>query len=208
MGLLESFIFTSLYSYFFSYNSKEMLMPVRIEDIREYFIMRQKERNPFYKLMPKYDKVDIWQKISEKCQKLDVTEKFYVDFVFDTWGKRGITIFPATLINSKIERKIQQYQETVGKQTQISAEQYVDQEYKKAVEIIRNFLKSHPGGSHITVLRLGGFQIPAWLRLSLSPEDDIVRSKYLDDAKKDLANIKGLATAIAEKKGLLDFSWI
>lgn len=185
-----------------------MLMPVGIDDIRAYFITRQKERNPFYKLMPKYDREDIWQKISEKCQQLDVTEKFYIDFVFDTWGKRDITIFPATLINSKIERKIQQYQETVGKQTQISAEQYVDQEYKKAVEIIRNFLKSHPGGSHITVLRLGGFQIPAWLRLSLSPEDDIVRSKYLDDAKKDLANIKGLAKAIAEKKGLLDFSWI
>lgn len=55
---------------------------------------------------------------------------------------------------------------------------------------------------------MAGFQIPAWLRLSLAPTDSKVYTHYIAEARKELANIKGLKEAIEATKGLLNTSWI
>lgn len=183
-------------------------MSVSLEYIRQYFIKRQRERNKFYKLLPKFDQIEVWQKLADNCKKLDVTEKFYIDFVFDELANARQTIFPKTLLNSKIIGKIKIYQETIGKQIQLTAKEYVDQEFQKAFSAIKNFLQTHPGSSHLTVLRMAGFQIPAWLRLSLAPTDPKVYTHYIAEARKELANIKGLKEAIEATKGLLNTSWI
>lgn len=43
-------------------------MSASLEDIRQYFIKRQRDRNKFYKLLPKFDQIEVWQKLADNCK--------------------------------------------------------------------------------------------------------------------------------------------
>ena len=71
------------------------------ESIRWYFIQRQKEKNKYYKLLPKFDDYEVWNKIADKCRELNVTEKYLVDCIFDELKSVRYTIYPKSLLSSR-----------------------------------------------------------------------------------------------------------
>lgn len=176
------------------------------ESIRWYFIQRQTEKNKYYKLLPKFDDYEVWNKIADKCRELNVTEKYLVDCIFDELKSTRYTIYPKSLLNSRFLNQVKFIQTNIGKDTQIDATEFVDREYDKAITTIKNFLKAHPDMSHSTVLRMDGFAIPAWLRMSFEPSDKRIRDKYYERAKMEVENINGLKEAIVSKG--LNSSWL
>lgn len=177
--------------------------------IREYFIYKQLARNNRYKLLPKFDIPKVWEDIAEICNELNVSYTYYIDCIFEMLNSAKYTIFPKTLLNPKFKRNVINKQTEFGKNIFKDINEYIKEEYDKSLFTIREFLRTHPGETFLTVVRMQGFMIPAWLRMSLAPDDPIIKAKYLEKAKEDVNNIIGLKEALKNgDQTFIDSKWI
>ena len=176
-------------------------------NIRQYFIYKQKEKNPYYNLLSKFDDEEVWEKLANKCKELNVSDTYYLDYVFNELKTTKYTIFPKTLLSSKISNSLRDFTINEGKDCLIDIKSYVINELEKAKSLIINFKKFNADKSSKLVLLIKGFSMPAWVRICLSSGDKEVINNYYNEAINELNSILGLKEELLNNKNLYT-SWI